>query len=658
MKDALPLIDLPDQGIPMPDGTRISARIWRPVAPGRYPAILEFIPYRKSDGTRARDEGIHPWWAAQGYACIRADLRGSGDSQGLLTDEYTARELADACAIIAWAAAQDWCTGAVGMVGKSWGAFNALQTAALSPPALRAVIAVCGTTDRFADDIHFKGGALMGENIGWAATMLSYSSRPPDPVLRPDWRAEWLARLAEQPFHAPDWAAHQTRDAYWRHGSVCEDWAAIRAPVLAIGGWADGYINMVPALLDNLTVPAKGIIGPWVHQYPHTAVPGPRIGFLQEGLRWWDRWLKDLPNGAEDDPALRAWLPHSARPDSSAPFRPGHWLAEPAWPPARLAPLTLGLAPSGMGDAAPLDRAVNSPQHLGMQGGEYFPTGLAGEMPGDQAAEDAMSATFDTAPLPRGMDLLGAPVLRLTLTCDRPRAHLVARLCDVAPDGASLRIGQGVLNLCHRDDPAHPSDVPTDAPFDVTLRLDYCAARLAPGHRLRLALSTTCWPLIWPAAPAATLRLRAGAITLPVHQGSTGDEWTFPPPLAPPVSPPAQVTPPHAARRIEHDLITSERSLLVEDASGTQVIAPHGRHVSDHCREVWTIHPDDPLSARVSIDWQQDQSLGDWRISTKAQVTMTCTGTALRMTATLTASEGDTEVSRRDWDCSVPRDWA
>jgi uncharacterized protein len=657
MADALPLIDLPDVGIIMPDGTRLSARIWRPEGTGRYPAILEFIPYRKSDGTRARDEGIHPWWAAQGYACIRADLRGSGDSDGLLTDEYTPQELQDACAIIAWAAAQDWCTGSVGMMGKSWGAFNALQTAALAPPALRAVIAVCGTTDRFADDIHFKGGALMGENLGWAATMLSYSSRPPDPVLRPDWRAQWLARLAAQPFHAPDWAAHQTRDAFWQHGSVCEDWAAIRTPVLAIGGWADGYINMVPAILDNLTVPVKGVIGPWVHQYPHTAVPGPRIGFLQEGLRWWDRWLKDTPNGAEHDPALRAYIPHSAPPDASTPHRPGHWVAEQSWPPARTAPLTLYLSPGALGSASPLDATVNTPQHLGMHGGEYFPTGLDAEMPGDQAPEDTLSVIFDTTPLD-GMDLLGAPVLRLSLSSDSPRAHLVARLCDVAPDGTSLRIGHGVLNLCHRDDPARPSDVPTDAPFDVTLRLDYCAARLAPGHRLRLALSTTCWPLVWPSAHRATLTLHAGSLTLPVHTGSTGDEWIFPPPLVPDTAATTRLTPALAARRIEHDLMTGERHLVIEDASGTQAIAPHGRTTSDTSREVWTIHPDDPLSARARIEWHQHQTLGQWQISTLAQVAMTCTATAFHMTATLTAHEGETEVFRRDWDCTVPRDWA
>ena len=256
------------------------------------PAVLEYIPYRKRDGTLPRDETMHPYMAARGYACVRVDMRGNGDSDGVMTDEYTEQELSDACEVIAWLAAQPWCSGAVGMMGKSWGGFNGLQTAALRPPALKAVVTVCSTTDRFEDDIHFKGGCLLGENIGWGAVMLSYSSRPPDPDLRADWREVWLQRLEADALLAPVWASHQARDAYWKHGSICEDWQAIEVPVLSIGGWADNDMNTVSHLVTNLQVPVQGIVGPWVHQYPHMAVPGPRAGFLQIALRWWDRWLK------------------------------------------------------------------------------------------------------------------------------------------------------------------------------------------------------------------------------------------------------------------------------------------------------------------------------------------------------------------------------
>ncbi len=290
-----PIFERPEQGIILGDGTRLSARIWRPEdsEENPVPAILEFLPYRKRDGTVARDALTHPYFARRGYACLRVDLRGNGDSEGLMEDEYTPQELADAVEVIAWIAAQPWCSGAVGMMGISWGGFNSLQVAALAPAPLKAVISLCSTVDRYSDDIHYKGGCLLNENLGWGATIWSFSSRPPDPALVGEkWRQMWLERLEGEPFLPALWLSHQRRDAYWRHGSVCEDYSAIKAAVLAVGGWGDAYKNAVPALVENLRAPVKGIVGPWIHKYPHFAAPEPRIGFLQEALRWWDKWLK------------------------------------------------------------------------------------------------------------------------------------------------------------------------------------------------------------------------------------------------------------------------------------------------------------------------------------------------------------------------------
>ena len=167
----------------MPDGCGLAARIWRPVGSDSapVPAILEFLPYRRRDGTAARDAVTHPYFAGHGYASVRVDMRGNGDSDGLMEDEYTEQELQDAVDTIGWIAAQPWCDGNVGMMGISWGGFNGLQVAALAPPALKAIITICSTTDRFACDIHWKGGCLLGANFGWAATMLAYSSPPAGP---------------------------------------------------------------------------------------------------------------------------------------------------------------------------------------------------------------------------------------------------------------------------------------------------------------------------------------------------------------------------------------------------------------------------------------------------------------------------------------------
>lgn len=220
----------------------LSARVWMPVGAENapVPAVLEYIPYRKRDGTTPRDEVMHPYVAGHGYACVRVDMRGNGDSDGLMADEYTLQEIADACEVIEWLAAQPWCSGSFGMMGKSWGGFNCLQTAFVPPLGLKAVVSVCATADRFDGDIHYKGGCLLGENFGWGAVMLSYSSRPPDPALRADWREVWLKRLAAQPWLAPRWADLQERSEYWKHGSICEDYAGMQVPVLIWGGWAAG----------------------------------------------------------------------------------------------------------------------------------------------------------------------------------------------------------------------------------------------------------------------------------------------------------------------------------------------------------------------------------------------------------------------------------
>ncbi len=660
--------DEPDVGIVLSDGCRLSARVWRAVGAGPVPAVLEYIPYRKRDGTLPRDEMMHPYVAGHGYACVRVDMRGNGDSDGLMDDEYTAQELADACEVIAWLAAQPWCSGAVGMMGKSWGGFNCLQTAFLQPPALKAVIAVCATTDRFADDIHFKGGCLLGENFGWGAVMLSYSSRPPDPMLRDDWREVWRARLEAEPWLAPRWAALQERGAYWAHGSVCEDYARMTVPVQVWGGWADGYMNTVAALVQN--VGAKGIVGPWVHQYPHTAVPGPQVGFLDEALRWWDRWLKGIENGAEDDPAYRVFMMHSAPPDAAAPVRAGHWVAEAAWPSARvtLRVLQLGFAASAPGVSHPRTPVgylgtenagrfvmrVSTPQHLGIAAGEFFPMGLNAEMAGDQSGDDALSVCFDGAVLDRPLDLLGAARVSLTLSSDRPLGFVVARLCDVAPDGRSVRLAHGMLNLCHRGGAAKPEPMVPGQPVDLVFDLDQMACRVAAGHRIRLALSNSYWPFVWPSPEAGVLTVTAGSLGLPVHQGSQA-EWV--PPAARHAQPWKHrvVRAGRSARRVETDLLSGLVALVVEEDGGDVENLDHGLTTGETLTERWEIHPDDPLRAKATHVWDQRLSRGAWAVRTRAWAEMTQTATHLVMSARLTAWEGDREVFDRRWDDRVER---
>jgi hypothetical protein len=662
------ITEQPDVAIVMSDGCRLSARVWMPVdaVANPVPAVLEYIPYRKRDGTLPRDEMMHPYFAGHGYAAVRVDIRGNGDSQGLMSDEYTEQELADAEEVIAWLAAQDWCSGAVGMMGKSWGGFNCLQTAFRQPPALKAVVSVCATTDRFADDIHYKGGCLLGENFGWGAVMLSFSSRPADPALSPDWRSDWLARLQAEPWLAPRWAALQERGAYWKHGSVCEDYNRMTVPVLIWGGWADNYMNTVSHLVENCAGPVKGIVGPWVHQYPHTAVPGPKVGFLAEAVRWWDRWLKGVENGAGDDPAYRAYMLHSAPPDASARHRAGHWVAETSWPSPRVRRQVLHLAaapgvshPRTLAGHLSQDESVcrveiATPQHLGLQTGEFFPMGLNAEMPGDQRSDDAMSVCFDGERLSAPLDFLGAARLTLHVQSDKTLGFVVARLCDVATDGSSVRIAHGMLNLCHRDSMEMPKPMPPGQAVQVSFALDHMAYRLAAGHHLRLALSNSYWPFVWPSPEAGRLMVTAGRLDLPVHTGSEA-EWT--PPQAEHAKPwnNRVLRVGSASRKIETDLITGKVSFMVSDDGGDVENLDHGLCSGETMTELWEVHPADPLSARAVHTWEQRLSRGEWAVRTHAWAEMTATEQHFILKARLQAWEGEVLIFENTFDERVER---
>lgn len=652
-----PIVEHSDIGIVMPDGCRLSARIWMPADADDdpVPAIVEHLPYRKRDGTTARDSLTHPWFAGHGYACIRVDMRGNGDSDGLMEDEYTEQELQDACDVIAWAAGQPWCSGKVGMMGISWGGFNALQVAAKRPPALKAIVTLCSTDDRYADDIHYKGGLLLNENLGWGATMLSYSSRPPDPALVGDrWRAMWLDRLENEPFLPAVWLSHQTRDAYWKRGSVCEDFSRIGAATLAVGGWHDAYKNAVSRIVAGLGghAPAKGIVGPWLHKYPHFAVPRPAIGFLQEAQRWWDRWLKGIDTGVDSDPAMRLYLMDSLPPAEWYEERPGRWIAERDWPPETIPVHALSL---GRDFAAPaLPASIASPQDTGMAGGEYCAIWLGPEMPGDQADDDDGSICFDRV-VSADTDIVGGPEITLRLAADRPAAMVAVRLCDVHPDGRSSRITYGVLNLTHRDGHERPEPVRPGALMEVSLRFDDIAYRLPAGHTLRVAVSSCYWPLVWPSPEPVTLTIHGGVLALPVRDAAGEAEWSFEAPEAAAPWRTATLRTTSNSRTVERDPSTGSVTLAIVDDFGEVRDLEHGLASGSIARERWTIRPDDPLSARGETHWTQTLSRGEWAVRTETFTTMTSTAETFRLTGRIEAFEGEALVFARDFEETVPR---
>lgn len=644
-----PVVETPDMVITLSDGTRLSARVWMPedAADAPVPAILEYLPYRKRDGTCARDALTHPYFAERGYACVRVDIRGNGDSEGVMQDEYTQQELDDAVEVIDWLTKQNWCTGKVGMMGISWGGFNGLQVAAMQPQALKAVITLCSTVDRFADDIHYKGGCLLNENLGWGATMWSYSSRAPDPALRDNWREMWLERLENEPFLPSTWLRHQSRDDYWKHGSVCEDFGAIKAKVLAVGGWGDAYKNAVPQIVHSIDG-AKGIVGPWVHKYPHFAVPEPRIGFLQEAVRWWDRWLKDLENGAESDPNLRTYLMDGVRPATWYTDRSGRFLADPvsqrrSW----------FLTDNGLTETrSDIRKTLCSPHNTGADGGEYCAIWLGPEMPGDQRRDDAHSATFDTAPLSEPLDIVDAPHVQLTLCSDKPVAQLAVRLSHVHPDGAVTRVTYGVLNVTR----ALGRALTPGQQESIGVPLDHVAYSIPSGHVLRVAISTAYWPLIWPTPETATLTLLGGELSLQYCDTAASSTWNFPPAEA---AEPWQVEvlrSENHIRKQETDMVTGLVSLIIEDDFGMVRDADHGLITGSVAREHWSIHPDDPLSAHGRCHWTDEMQRDDIHLRTEATCEMWSDATTFHLSARMRAYENDQLVFEKDLQDAIPRD--
>jgi putative CocE/NonD family hydrolase len=570
--------------------------------------------------------------------------------------------LADAVAVIEWLAVQPWCNGSVGMMGISWGGFNALQVAALQPEALKAVISIASTVDRFNDDIHYKGGALLSANLSWSSFMLCYSSRPPDPLLVGDgWRAQWLDRLEHEPLLLATWLGHQTRDDYWKHGSISETYDEIKIPVLIMAGWADGYKNAPPAALENLKVPVKAMIGPWIHKYPHFAWPKPRADFHSEAIRWWDRWLNGIDNGAERLPAYRAYITEDVRPGDERRHDPGRWVAEPVWPAPAIKPLTLALSADGslsrrIAKAGVL--SVRSPQDCGVMGGEFFSLSIAGDLPGDQRGDDAGSLIFETEPLIEPVDVLGRPAATLRIAIDQALGNIVLRLVDVRPDGSGHRVSYGVLNLAHRTDQAHPQPMQPGVPETITLRLDESGHRFRVGHRIRLAVSTAYWPLVLPPPRVVTATVETGgasAIVLPVRQG--GDTIDVPEPANPdPLPKYRQLTPEVSRRWVERDLVTGlTRYQIVSDSGESEIAAAEGLIVRELREETYTIAPRDPLSAVSECRWLMTRRRGDWSVHSETATRLTADATTFHIAATLRAFEGANPVFARDWNETVPR---
>jgi putative CocE/NonD family hydrolase len=502
--------------IPMRDGVHLAADLYLPAeaaGEGRWPVVMEYTPYRKDD-VDLRSRPFYARFPQCGYAIARIDVRGTGASQGASTDEYTLEEQLDGYDAVEWLAQQPWCDGHVNMMGISYGGFTALQVAAHAPPHLTSIIPIDFTDDRYSDDCHYRGGhlRLYYDIAHYGGQMVARNALPPHPEWSgDDWAEIWQHHLDHDEPYLLKWYRHQTDGEYWRNGSVRDVAAQIRCPAFLIGGWRDGYPNPPLRLLRALEVPCKVLIGPWNHALPDVAIPGPRVDYLSEVLRWLDYWCKGKETGIMDEPPVVVYMQRFQPPEPDRLDTPGEWRAEAAWPPPRASERILYLGQGGtLSESAP-------PVAEGRQGADSFDydatVGVTGGLwsggvpfglPGDQRLDEARSLAYTSAPLREELSILGWPRAVLHVSSSARVIGFAVSLSDVAPDGTSHLVAKGMLNATRRDSLREPKPLETVEIYELDIQIDCTGWTFAEGHRIRLSIASADWPNVWPTPEAAT----------------------------------------------------------------------------------------------------------------------------------------------------------
>ena len=496
--------------IPLKDGASLAVNLYMPDGAkpdDKFPAILEYLPYHKDDWSLARDWNLHSYFVRRGYVTARVDIRGTGASEGNPPDrEYSDQEQQDGLEVIDWLSKQTWSNGNVGMMGISWGGFNAIQMASRHPPALKAIIAMCATEDLFHDDIHYIDGLMHVDEFELGMDMQIGLTRAPD--FPTDEKS-----LATR-FDAPPWFLlylHQQRDGpFWQRASISgEQYAEYKVPTFMIGGFLDGYRDSIGRFLQRVKqVPVKALLGPWNHTFPDDAQPGPIIEWRVEATRWWDYWLKGKQNGILDEPRFEVYMRHWYPPDPNIAEIPGDWRAENNFPPANVHTETLYLSPNHSLHHSPPAAATEELKYIpsiGAEAGFWW-----GDFTTDQRPIDAFSLVYDSEPLEEDTAILGWPKALLQVSSTAPLADWFARLSDVAPNGTVTMVTGAGQSGAQRDSRFNPTDLVPDRVYSLPIELHLTSWVFQRGHRIRLALSNALWPMIWPTPFPMTTSLQLG----------------------------------------------------------------------------------------------------------------------------------------------------
>ncbi|MEA2556062.1 MAG: uncharacterized protein QOI60_1393 [Actinomycetota bacterium] len=650
---------MPDERmfLTMSDGIRIAISLHKPDGEGPWPVVFEARPYRKDDISWS--EPIYRRLADEGdLAVCRADVRGTGSSEGIAEDEYTDREWQDHLETIDWLSTQTWSNGNVGMYGTSYSGFNSLQMAALRPPALKAIIPIFATDRRYTDDVHFGGGIRRGiDFLDYPLMMTAMNALPPVPsVFGEGWREEWLRRIdANDPWELP-WFEHQNEDDYWRHGSVAFDYGAIEAATMIIAGHADGYHNMAFRTFEALKGPKRILFGPWSHMSPRLSMPGPRIDHVPEMIRWWHRWLRGDDNGVEREAPVTMFVRHSTPPRPDLDAYNGEWRAEPEWPPARQRedrrPLSSAKTARGGAETSSGDE-LTVRGDVGITGSIWCAADLPFGTPWDQRADEAFSLVYDWPELEGPLEIMGHPRVELAVSSSTPVAFVSARVCDVFPDGTSALVTRGVLNLTHRNSHQTPEALEPGEPVTATIELDATSWVWEPGHRLRLDLAGSDFPSSWPPPEGGTIAIDRARSTLilPVLDG--------PPLLDPPTFVPGEDTahePGHVVWQVHEDLLARERSVSIDHGGIRGGGGNDGVKIEDRYGGEVRVRWDRPGIASASGGVSFELTWPETTVTTSSRGTLRTDETTWHLDLELEVSENGEVIRTRRWERTVPRD--
>lgn len=677
-----------DLCVPARDGIELSANLWlplpRPEAPrGPWPVILEMIPYGKDNWRRNADTARGEWLAARGFALCRLDVRGTGASGGIAMDEYTEAETQDGYDAVEWLAAQPWCNGRVGMWGISYGGFTAIQVAKLRPPHLRAILPMYATDDRYRDDVHIRGGCVTAsEKSQYAVSQLGMNALPPPPSFRgAGWREAWHARLAATPPWLFPWIREQVDGPYWRRGSLAPDYDAIGCAVFLVGGWNDSYVDPVFRMQERCgNAERRSIVGNWVHSFPDDAYPGPNIDWYHELLRFFGRHLRGDETGWANEAAITWFERTYAAPEAFPVTWPGRWRAaaavpvpgvvEHAW---RLGVRSLVGAATGATDADAGERAdadagadVDAVDVLPYRatvgtsgplswGAGWPPNGLARDLRPDEAR----GLTYTSEPLVAPMSVIGIPEAILHLEATMAVATCHVRVSEVAPDGTSFLVSAGVLNLTHRRSDTSPEPMCPGEVAEVRIPLRATGYRFTPGHRIRLTVLASAWPMLWPSPLPGELR---------VHRGPAAPSRLLLPVLpdtAPTLPPPAFRADPVVMRavgsstedepvwRIEEDVLGGRVTVTIED--GGESVQEDGSRLYSGERLVLSVADADPAHARLDTRVVYRWAVDGARIEIGADGAIASDDASFDVRVALDVQVDGEPFFAREWAERIPR---